>query len=77
MGPIEAIKTSGAITKGSKWDLLLFVLFVFVINLVGAVFLGVGLFITVPITSVATAFIYQKLANQLALKTVEVKGSTV
>ncbi|MBI2442806.1 MAG: DUF975 family protein [Candidatus Levybacteria bacterium] len=61
MGPLEALKKSGEITKGVKWDLLLFGLACGLINIVGALALGIGLFITVPITMLAYAYVYRKL----------------
>lgn len=67
LGPIEALKKSSAITKGQKWNLFVFFLIVFAINLIGALALLIGLFVTVPITMVATAFVYRKLSSQLEI----------
>lgn len=64
LGPIEAFKRSSAITKGIKWNLFVFVLLLLVINLLGALFLLIGLFATIPTTMVATAFVYRKLLTQ-------------
>lgn len=61
LGPIEALKMSSAITKDAKWDLFLFFLLILAINLLGALALLVGLFVTIPITMVAIAFVYRKL----------------
>jgi Predicted integral membrane protein len=64
LGPIEALKMSSAITKDAKWDLFLFYLLILVINLLGALALLVGLFVTIPTTMIAIAFVYRKLLAQ-------------
>jgi uncharacterized membrane protein len=65
LGPIEALKASSTITKGVKWDLLLFGLLLFCINLLGLLCLVVGLFVTVPTTMLAYTFVYRRLESQL------------
>ena len=62
-GPIEALKKSSAITTGAKWNLFLLYLLLLLINLLGAIFLLIGLFVTIPTTMVAIAFVYRKLLN--------------
>ena len=64
LGPIEALKRSSAITRGVKWDLLGFFLVLLGINLLGALCLLIGLFVTIPTTMVALAFVYRKLMAQ-------------
>lgn len=64
LGPIEALKRSSAITRGVKWDLFLFFLILSGINLLGALCLLIGLFVTIPTTMVALAFVYRKLMAQ-------------
>ncbi len=64
VGPIEALKRSSAITKGAKWDLFLFNLLLGLINLLGAICLLIGLFVTIPTTMVAWAFVYRRLLAQ-------------
>ena len=61
MGPVAALKKSGQITKGVKWNLFLFGLLLAGINILGALALVIGLFVTIPTTMVATAFVYRKL----------------
>ncbi|HVP36023.1 MAG TPA: DUF975 family protein [Terriglobales bacterium] len=61
-GPIEALKKSSAITKGSKWNLFLFFLLILGINILGLLALVIGLFATIPTSMVATAFVYRKLS---------------
>ena len=64
LGPIEALKRSSAITRGVKWDLFVFFLILSGINLLGALCLLIGLFVTIPTTMVALAFVYRKLMAQ-------------
>ncbi len=70
LGPIEALKRSSAITKGMKWDLLGFGFTLGVINLLGALFLLVGLFVTIPTTMIALVFVYRKLLAQTEITSV-------
>ena len=64
LGPVEALKKSYGITTGVKWNLFVFFLAVIGINLLGALCLLIGLFVTIPTTMVATAFVYRKLLAQ-------------
>ncbi len=63
MGPIEALKASWVLTTGVKWELFLFALLLGLINIAGALALGVGLLITLPISLMATAYVYRKLSS--------------
>jgi uncharacterized membrane protein len=64
VSPIEALKKSSKITKGTKWDLFLFGILLVFINILGALALLVSLFVTMPATMVANAFVYRKLLSQ-------------
>lgn len=61
LGPIDALEKSSDITRGVKWDLFLFAILLGIINLMGFLCLVVGLFVTIPVTMVAIAFVYRKL----------------
>jgi hypothetical protein len=65
LGPIEALRKSAAITKGAKWDLFLLDLLFTLLHLLGGICLLVGLFATIPTTTVAMAFVYRKLLVQM------------
>ncbi len=67
LGPIEALERSSAITNGVKWNLFLFGLLLFLINLFGLLCLLIGLFVTIPMTMVAMAFVYRKLLAQIEI----------
>jgi len=57
-GPIEALKYSKQITDGAKLQLLLFFVVVWLLNLVGLLFLGIGLLVTIPTVAMATVSVY-------------------
>ena len=62
MGPIEALKRSQAITNGVKWPLFLFGLIVIILNIIGLACLGIGLLVSIPITMMASAYVYRQLS---------------
>jgi uncharacterized membrane protein len=64
LGPIESIKTSWRITHGNTWNLFFFGLLIGLINILGALCLIVGLFVTVPLGMIATTSVYRKLLLQ-------------
>lgn len=64
LGLIESFKKSSEITKGVKWNLFIFNILLIGINLLGALALLIGLFVTIPATMIATAYIYRKLLIQ-------------
>lgn len=61
MGIKESLKKSGEMTEGAKWDLLLFWILVIGVNILGALAFGVGLIIAVPVTILASVFVYREL----------------
>ena len=61
LGPVEALKESGRITKGNIWKLLWFFWAMVGLNILGAIALLIGLFVTIPITLFAYVFVYHKL----------------
>ncbi|HLH21968.1 MAG TPA: hypothetical protein VK066_05570 [Chloroflexota bacterium] len=64
LGPMAALSRSAAITKGVRWNLFGLALVLVGLNLLGLLALVVGLFVTVPITIVAIAYVYRKLDAQ-------------
>jgi len=62
--PIESMRRSSQITQSVKWKLLGFGIVLAVINIVGAICLFIGLFVTVPVTLLAYSFVYRKLLSQ-------------
>lgn len=63
LGPVEAIQKSWKMTKGVSFNLFLFAILLMLINLLGLLAFVVGLFISVPLTMVANAFVYRKLLS--------------
>jgi len=71
LGPIKALKESSRITAGKKWDLFTFCIVLAVINLIGSLCFLIGLFVTIPMTMVAYAFVYRTLQDPLYASTNE------
>ena len=61
---INSLKQSYEITKGVRFKLFIFYIILGLINLLGVLFLVVGLFVTLPLTSLAIVFVYRKLLEQ-------------
>ncbi len=64
LGPIAALKRSAEITRGARWQLLVFGIILACINIVGMLALVVGLVATIPTTMIAHAYVYRKLERQ-------------
>jgi uncharacterized membrane protein len=74
--PIKAMKESYAITKDSFWKLLGFFLIMMVFNLLGLVLFGIGLLITIPVTTFASIYIYRELSKTKASLTTQTDLTT-
>lgn len=61
---IDSLKRSFAMTKGLWGELFVFSFLLALINLVGLLCLGIGLFATIPTTALAIAYVYRKLVTQ-------------
>jgi uncharacterized membrane protein len=61
MGPREALRASGNVTKGYKWSLFGLTLACLGINILGALALFVGLFVSIPVTVMACTYAYRTL----------------
>lgn len=62
--PVEAMRKSSRITHTVKWKLLGFGIVLALVNMLGAICLFVGLFVTVPVTLLAYSLVYRKLLGQ-------------
>ena len=60
-GILESLKKSWALTHGHFWRLALFFVVVALVNIAGALLLMIGLLISIPVTMIAYAHVYQKL----------------
>ncbi len=59
----DSIRASGEITKGNKWNILLFGLLLGLVNILGFLALFLGVFVTIPLTWIANAYLYRKLST--------------
>lgn len=64
LGPIDAMKESKRITYGHKWRLLGLALLSLLVMLLGAIALGIGTLVSLPVVSLAGAHAYRVLAGQ-------------
>lgn len=64
MKPLDALSKSRDITDGVKWNLLLFYIVLGLVNFLGALLFYVGLFVTIPVTTIAMAHVYKELYRQ-------------
>ncbi len=67
-GALESLSKSYEITKGVTLKIFLFGVLVLLMNVFGAIFLLLGLFITYPITLMATVFIYKEISKEIPEK---------
>lgn len=66
IGPIKAMKESYAITRGAFWKIMLFWIAAALLNFVGILFFGIGLLLTMPVTTFATVYVYRLLSQKKA-----------
>lgn len=66
VGPVAAMKESYAITRGIFWQMLLFWIVICLVNLAGFVALVVGLLVSVPVSTLATIYVYRELTKSRA-----------
>lgn len=67
LGPIEALQAAGKASEGKLWTLFLLFMTCIVINLLGAILLGIGLFVTIPVTLLALATVYRQITQNAIL----------
>jgi len=66
IGPVKSMKESWAITKGGFWKLLMFWIILAIFNIAGMTFFGIGLLITIPVSTFASVQIYRTLLQKRA-----------
>jgi uncharacterized membrane protein len=64
-GIMESLHKSREMTDGKKGDLFVFFIVLLLINILGVICLGVGLFATIPTSMLAFAFVYRQLLVQV------------
>ncbi|PKM99278.1 MAG: hypothetical protein CVU78_07170 [Elusimicrobia bacterium HGW-Elusimicrobia-2] len=70
-GIMESLRKSSELTSGSKTNIFLLALLLWLINAAGALCLGIGLIITIPLSMAAVAYVYRKLEGGSAAPQVE------
>ncbi len=70
-GAFAALSEAKRISKGSRWLLGQFMFVSGILNLAGALLFFIGLFITIPITTVAAAHIYRALQKRTEQEPIE------
>ncbi len=60
---LDALKASWRIADGHKWDLLILLVMIMLLNTAGALFFCVGLFVTTAITTGAVVIVYDRIAE--------------
>lgn len=63
MGPWEGMKASFDMTKGFRWRILAVMALCGLINILGLLCFGVGILVTIPLTTLALAALYQRLST--------------
>jgi len=61
MGPIKALKKSWEITQDHTSQVFVFWLMSSLINIIGMLVFGIGLFVSIPVTLMAQAYVYKQL----------------
>lgn len=77
MRPIDTLKESKRLTKGHRWNLFWFAIIVALLNILGAVVVFVGLLVTLPVTLLATVYVYRELERHLGLEPAHSVSPTV
>lgn len=61
-GIIDSLKKSAKLTEGHMMNLFILGVLLIIINLVGAMLLGLGLLVTIPTSVMAMVYVYRKLS---------------
>jgi|SRR3989344_1935668 len=64
MGPADAVRASWNATRGEVVNLILFGVLLFLVVILGLLALVVGLVVAIPVTTLATAYVYKKLSSE-------------
>ncbi|MFA6270148.1 MAG: hypothetical protein WC657_02985 [Candidatus Paceibacterota bacterium] len=64
--PMLAMKESYAITKGKFWKLVGFFIVLGLVNILGVLAFGVGLLVSVPVSTFAWVYVYRQLSKAKA-----------
>ena len=62
---VQSMKESMILTKGVTWKLFLFTILLALVNLLGFLCFVAGLLVTIPLSAIAFAYVYDKLLRRL------------
>ncbi len=65
LGVGDSLRESWQMTKGVKLNLLLFNIILVFLTLIGALIFGIGLLVAIPVTQLATAYVYRQLSPKM------------
>ena len=65
LGPVESIRASWRTTRGVVWKLVGLIFVLAFINMIGVLAFVVGVLVTIPISLVASAYVYRSLVGDL------------
>ncbi len=63
---VDSLKESANITKGSRWKLLGFFFVLAGVNILGYIALGVGILVSIPVSTFALIHVYRELTKKKA-----------
>ena len=63
---LSSFQNSAQISKNSKFSLFILLMAIILLNLVGASLLGVGLFVTVPVSVLVKTYVFKQLESSAA-----------
>ena len=66
VAPGDAISRASKLVQGHFGSVLGFMVLALLINIVGAILCGIGLLVTIPLTTVAAAYVYKGLKGEVA-----------
>jgi uncharacterized membrane protein len=64
VGPVEALSVSKNLTAGVRWKVLAFILIAGIVSVIGIIGFFVGLLVTLPLSALATVYVYDQLWRQ-------------
>lgn len=76
-GPVNSIRMSWGITRGSGWHLVLFSLAITLISILGVALLLVGLLVALPVSTVAMAYVFRQLQKKAPVPVLEAPKEVV
>lgn len=64
MKPMEAIRESGRLMQGNKWKLFFLQLLMIAVIIIGALLLGVGMLVAIPVVTLMSVYFYRIVSGE-------------